>query len=612
MTPDRGILQFADFELDPACACLRRGGRELHLRRKSFEVLVELVTRRGRVASKADLIGAVWQGTAVSDDVLIQCIKEIRRVLDDDPQSPRFVRTVPRAGYRFIAPVHVETEALTDIDVEVTPTAPVTDVSGSISLRSRWGIAGFALAAIALAVAAWTWLGGAFAGAPASADAMTGDPTAYRDYALASDRAAHFRSGDAILLLERAIARDPEFAMAHARIGYVHAVANHDVERARPYFARALALAKRLSARERQLVTAWDAIARQDYDVAIATYRAYLSAYPLDFDAYVQLSRLLVGEEQLTEALAVAERGLAVDGRHANLHNALALAHAALGHRDRALAAAERYVEAAPAEPNALDTLGLMLIAQGRYQDAADAFSRAIALAPDFEVAYVHLGNVYVRMGRYRDADGAYADYLARAPSDTGRGRARLMQGLVALRRGDHDRARDLAASFVEASGPTGDTLWIDFVAGKPAAVRTALAHVPATPASRGGRAESRFGLFARGVGALAANRPDDAVRDFTELQRYRPMHWHIDDYEHVLADTLLRVNRVEAAIAEYRRLLAADPAYPLARYWLGRALERAGDADQAHREYRAFLETWRHADPDVPEVVDARRRLHP
>ena len=96
---------FPPFRLDAAPACLWRGDQLIALRPKPLAVLVHLVAHAGEVVSKAALLDAVWPETAVGDDVLRSCIRQIRRALEDAAESPRFIATLHRRGYRFIAPV---------------------------------------------------------------------------------------------------------------------------------------------------------------------------------------------------------------------------------------------------------------------------------------------------------------------------------------------------------------------------------------------------------------------------------------------------------------------------------------------------------------------------
>jgi len=98
----RGYV-FDDFTLDLDRGCLWRAGQEIKLRYKSFEALRYLVERSGRVVGKEEMMRALWPDAFVTDDSLVQCLIDARRALGDDAQ--RYVKTVPRRGYIFNAPV---------------------------------------------------------------------------------------------------------------------------------------------------------------------------------------------------------------------------------------------------------------------------------------------------------------------------------------------------------------------------------------------------------------------------------------------------------------------------------------------------------------------------
>src|SRR3954451_22212728 len=86
-------------EIDYLSACLRRAGLPLQLRPKSFDVLAYLSRNRGRLVSKTELIDHIWGDIAVTENSLVQCIKDIRQVLDGLGQFE--IRTVPKRGYLF-------------------------------------------------------------------------------------------------------------------------------------------------------------------------------------------------------------------------------------------------------------------------------------------------------------------------------------------------------------------------------------------------------------------------------------------------------------------------------------------------------------------------------
>ena len=86
-------------------ACVTRNGKEQHIRQQSLQVLLYFLEHRQRLIHKEELVETFWQNTAITDNALVQCIADIRRVVGDDSRNPRFIKTIPKVGYRFIADV---------------------------------------------------------------------------------------------------------------------------------------------------------------------------------------------------------------------------------------------------------------------------------------------------------------------------------------------------------------------------------------------------------------------------------------------------------------------------------------------------------------------------
>ncbi len=97
--------RFDRFTLDTADRRLRRDGEPVELSARYFDALTLLVREAGTLVSKDRFMGEVWAGVPVTDEALTQCIKSLRRALGDDAASPRVIETVPKHGYRFIAPI---------------------------------------------------------------------------------------------------------------------------------------------------------------------------------------------------------------------------------------------------------------------------------------------------------------------------------------------------------------------------------------------------------------------------------------------------------------------------------------------------------------------------
>lgn len=124
---------FGPFRCDPLNARVWNGEEAVALTPKAFNVLLYLLRHPGQLVNKEELLKAVWPETYVGEAVLKVSVGEIRKVLADDPKTPRFIETVHRRGYRFLSPVTaqlgssgqnvVSSRARTATDAERRPSA---------------------------------------------------------------------------------------------------------------------------------------------------------------------------------------------------------------------------------------------------------------------------------------------------------------------------------------------------------------------------------------------------------------------------------------------------------------------------------------------------------
>jgi DNA-binding response OmpR family regulator len=116
------VLTFGEYVLDESNARLTRKGAPLEIAPKAFAVLGHLARNAQRLVTKDDLLDAVWGHRHVSESVLKTTINLLRTQLDDDPRAPRYIETVNRRGYRFVAPV----TSLPEAGTPMTMTAPAS------------------------------------------------------------------------------------------------------------------------------------------------------------------------------------------------------------------------------------------------------------------------------------------------------------------------------------------------------------------------------------------------------------------------------------------------------------------------------------------------------
>ena len=139
------LLEFGPFSLDRTERVLRRDGQPVPLRPKDFDMLLVLVENNGRIVEKEELLKQVWPDTFVEEANLSHHIFTIRKALGDGDEEARYIETIPRRGYRFVAPMTGASQAAS-IGQDMRPHSPTR-------IR-RWQMGVIAAAAIGVAVGA--------------------------------------------------------------------------------------------------------------------------------------------------------------------------------------------------------------------------------------------------------------------------------------------------------------------------------------------------------------------------------------------------------------------------------------------------------------------------
>jgi DNA-binding winged helix-turn-helix (wHTH) protein/tetratricopeptide (TPR) repeat protein len=140
----KGVYEFGNFRLNTAERVVESAGRPLSVAPKALDVLIELVENRGRIVEKEDLMRKVWPDTFVEDNNLAFNISVLRKLFGESGASPRYIETVPKRGYRFIADV-VEVQ---EDEPPAVPVATATSVPAPIPILKRLPGRPLALAAL--------------------------------------------------------------------------------------------------------------------------------------------------------------------------------------------------------------------------------------------------------------------------------------------------------------------------------------------------------------------------------------------------------------------------------------------------------------------------------
>lgn len=359
-TDDRP-LRFGEFTLDPGERQLIRGRQRLGLRGKPLEMLVLLARNAPRLVSRKELRAALWSNRVVEFDAAINaCIRDIRQALGDDPQQPRFVETVPRHGYRFIA------------DVDDAP------VSESLGIAGR----GWLPCTLIITLTAALGFVALFPSRPIThgPEEMAARAAFVKGEQLLSTHDAT-DAKRALPHLERAVNLRPDHAeswIALADARFRSPLRPRDtMPGAEQAVHRALSLAPDLAGAHRrraELEFVW----RWRFNAAERAYRSALELDPGDAGSHHAYGAFLMARGRSEEARVSLRRALAIDPLSLVLHGDLAWFHALAGRYDEALQECELLLELAPKNRRAIACPLRPLIALGRLDEAAAVASRLI------------------------------------------------------------------------------------------------------------------------------------------------------------------------------------------------------------------------------------------
>ncbi len=144
------LYEFGPFQLDPGERLLRRGEERLDLPPRVFDTLLALAESDGRLLEKDALMDRIWPDAAVEENNLTQAIYLLRKVLQDGENGNRYIETVPKRGYRFVAAVR---DVGCDSPVSAGPgplPVVVTDSSANAHPFWRWAVLVLAVIVVGL------------------------------------------------------------------------------------------------------------------------------------------------------------------------------------------------------------------------------------------------------------------------------------------------------------------------------------------------------------------------------------------------------------------------------------------------------------------------------
>lgn len=395
-------MRFGPFHVDRAAYRVTRDGRPVDLTPKLLDLLLLLADHAGTLVTKETLLDALWPGANVTDNALTQAVSELRQALGDSASSPRYIKTVARRGYRFVAPIDAESaapapvlEATPELDAAAIAVLDFTNVSGDP--ESAWLTAGIPetvsndLRALGRFRVVDRWR-------VTEATRRTGGHLQQVAEALRVRLVAvgSFQTlGDRIRITARIVDVISGDAVADAKVDGTHAEIFELQDQVAAQFAAELGAAQR-----------GVDIRRRD--------TASLDAYRAVMEGWLRVETLDVRE--LPKAIADFERAVQIDPHYALAYNGLANAEFALFEStradatrsqallERAIAHGRKAVELDDSLAEAHGTLALILVSAKDTVTAVREARRAVALEPGnwrhlFRLGHASWGDERLRAG---------------------------------------------------------------------------------------------------------------------------------------------------------------------------------------------------------------------
>jgi DNA-binding winged helix-turn-helix (wHTH) protein/Flp pilus assembly protein TadD len=420
-------VRFSGFEADLQKGELRKNGARIRIQSKPLAVLSALVERPGELVSREELYRALWPDETFVDFDKNLCIAiaKLRQALCDSASEPRYIETVPKRGYRFVAQIE-DPEPLPSLSPPLPVPAPGT---------RHWPlIAGVILAASALIILGLHFVLPSHpkaitqASPPSKTDAQAApigtNREAYQDFVAARQFNERWIVGDlksAEIFVNRSIALDPNYAPAFALRStiYIRLGGMGVIERAEA-FRKARADARKAIALDPALSAAYISLARiqmiydWDWKGAADSLDKACRFAPQEIAAITEQSLLYRALGRIDQSIALENEAIKLDPLKPSTHAALASRLFDAGRYDEALLAQQRAIELDPQIEFVHFTRAEVLLAKGLPQDAL----REIENEPG--ELWNRLGKiiVYHDLERATESDSALSELIAHHPAE--------------------------------------------------------------------------------------------------------------------------------------------------------------------------------------------------
>lgn len=425
----------------------------------------------------------------------------------------------------------------------------------------------------------------------------TSSQEALEFYLEGRDLAEKLRGPETLEFFEKAVAADPDLAMAHLNLAFAQPSAKGFFE----HLEHAVSLVDKASEGERLWILGVEAgvnglpMRQREY------YQELVTAYPNDERVHGLLGNHYFGQQEYLKAISYYEKAIEINPEFVPPYNMLGYSRRALGHYSEAEEAFKKYVELIPDDPNPHDSYAELLLKMGEYEASIEHYQKALSIDPNFAASHIGIATNLNLMQRHQDARAQLQKMHDTAVNDGQRRQAFGAMAVSYVDEGDIDQAfvvldkrYALAEKIDDAAAMAGDLQTIGNILLEAGQADNALAKFEKslTLIRESDRSEEikesaeRVSLFNT---ARVALKKGDVATAKAKLEEFRQQVQAIDNpsqirQSHELAGMIaLEEKDYDTAIAE---LGEANQQNPYNHYRLAQAYEGKGDTDKAKELY--------------------------
>jgi tetratricopeptide (TPR) repeat protein len=295
------------------------------------------------------------------------------------------------------------------------------------------------------------------------------------DFITGRTLAENLRAHESREFMLKAVAKDPNFALAHLNLANSAPTAKEFFD----HLGHAVALADKASAGERLMILGAQAGANADPAKQLELYTRLVKEFPQDERAHFLLGGTYFGQQDYAKAIEEYRRATTIAPDYAPAYNIMGYAYRTAGQYPEAEQAFKRYVELIPKDPNPYDSYAELLMKTGRFDESIAQYRKALELNPRFAPSFIGIASNLMFQGKY-DESRAEAGKLYDGARNDGEKRAAMFQhtvtyieeGKLDLALAELEKQYALGSGINDAAAMAGDATFMGNVlleAGKPA-----------------------------------------------------------------------------------------------------------------------------------------------